>query len=177
MHYGEDGSVSRTDGSSTALPTVVPVLTASKPKPKISAAVAIRPASVSSTDGGSGISLLGPAMIGLGAPLLPKAGGVGGGGESGRWTSVASTGCRWLDATIQKSLGTNAQLPAGGVIHRALGTRGIGAAAGRAVPLVGWGITAAETGWELGRTLVETDGYQEFRRETLMPLRKDLLGY
>jgi len=127
--------------------------------------------------GGFGISPIGPTLILLGAPLLPKPGGVGGGGTSGPWTSPAAKGLRWADASLQRALGTSKQLPAGGFLHRTLGTRGIGAAAGRAVPLLGWGITAAETGWELGRTIVETETYQEFRRETLMPLRSEWLGY
>lgn len=95
--------------------------------------------------------IIGPALIVSGLKLVPKHGGVGGGGAAGKWTSVASKVFRTADRNIQKALGTNAKLPAKGLLHRFLGTRGIGAATGRLVPYLGWGMTAWDIGWELGK--------------------------
>ncbi|SEL95870.1 hypothetical protein [Parapedobacter koreensis] len=101
--------------------------------------------------GGFRISPTGPALILLGSRLLPKSGGVGGGGAAGRWTSVASKSLRWADRAVQAGLGTNYKLPAKGLIHRALGTRMVGGALGRAVPYAGWIYTVSEISYELGK--------------------------
>ncbi|SFC86698.1 RHS repeat-associated core domain-containing protein, partial [Parapedobacter composti] len=101
--------------------------------------------------GGFRISPTGPALILLGSRLLPKSGGVGGGGAAGRWTSVASKSLRWADRAVQAGLGTNYKLPAKGLIHRILGTRMVGGALGRAVPYAGWIYTVSEISYELGK--------------------------
>ena len=94
--------------------------------------------------------LIEPGLIFLGAPIIPKHGGLAGGGAAGKWTSIASKSLRWTDRTIQSGLKTNAKLPAKSIFTRYLGTRGIGAAAGRAVPYVGWALTAWDVGFYLG---------------------------
>lgn len=59
---------------------------------------------------------------------------------------------RYLDAVIQKGLGTNVRFPNQKVLGKFLfsskgvfGTRGVGAAAGRAVPYVGAGLILNDT--------------------------------
>lgn len=79
----------------------------------------------------------GTALVEWGQPYVPKSGGVGGGGNAGKWTSGASKTLRGADKAIQARLGTKATLP-----FKVLGTKGIGAAAGRLVPFVGWGLLA-----------------------------------
>ena len=101
--------------------------------------------------GGFRVNPVGPSLIVLGSRLVPKLGGVGGGGAAGAWTSVASKSLRWTDRVVQSALGTNYKLPAKGLLHRALGTRGVGAAAGRAVPYAGWVITITDLSYELGK--------------------------
>jgi hypothetical protein len=89
-------------------------------------------------------------LILLGSKIYPKLGGIGGGGTAGKWTSPASKGLRAADRAIQGALKTDAKFAAKGLVHRYLGTRGIGAALGRAVPYVGWAWTAWDAGWYLG---------------------------
>lgn len=105
-----------------------------------------------STTEHSGIKInpTGPSLIILGSRLVPKPGGAGGGGAAGAWTSIASKSLRWTDRFVQGILKTNYKLPAKGVLHRMLGTRGVGAAAGRVVPYAGWFITIADVSFELG---------------------------
>lgn len=109
--------------------------------------------------------IIGPALITSGLKLVPKHGGVGGGGAAGKWTSVASKVFRAADRNIQKALGTNAKLPAKGLLHRFLGTRGIGAAAGRLVPYIGWGMTAWDIGWELGEEYGPINSYLKWKKQ------------
>ena len=99
---------------------------------------------------GLGEHLIGPGLILLGSKIYPKLGGIGGGGTAGKWTSPASKGLRAADRAIQGALKTDAKFAAKGLVHRYLGTRGIGAALGRAVPYVGWAWTAWDAGWYLG---------------------------
>lgn len=100
---------------------------------------------------GFSISPIGPTLIVLGAPIVPKVGGLAGGGSAGKWTSIASKSLRWTDKMIQRRLGTSIKLPANNLLTRFLGTRGVGAAVGRAVPYIGWYWTAMEVGWESGK--------------------------
>jgi len=101
--------------------------------------------------GGFSISPFGPALIFYGAPFYPKYGGSGGGGSSGKWTSLASKHLRWTDHTIQGYYDTNFRLPQNSFVARYFATRGIGAAAGRAIPFVGWTWTAWDLSYELGK--------------------------
>ncbi len=101
--------------------------------------------------GGFRVNPGGPILIILGQKLLPKRGGVGGGGNAGKATSIASKTLRWVDKTAQGLLKTNAKLPAKNFLARMLRTRGLGAAAGRAVPVLGWIWTGADVGWEAGK--------------------------
>jgi RHS repeat-associated protein len=102
------------------------------------------------TKDGFKINPTGPALILAGQKLVGKFGGAGGGGKAGHWTSVASKSLRYSDKVIQQILGTNYKLPAKGILHRLLGTRGVGAAAGRAVPYLGYILTSYELGKIIG---------------------------
>jgi hypothetical protein len=52
-------------------------------------------------------------------------------------------------------------LPVQGILHRTLGTRGVGAALGRAVPYVGWGLTIGQISFELGKEFGPSKWYGE----------------
>jgi len=94
------------------------------------------------------INPLGPALVLLGQKFVPKPGGLGGGGKAGKWTSPASKVLRKADKLIQTVLNTNKKLPGKSFLAKKLGTRGIGAAGGRLVPVVGTGLLVWDI-WEL----------------------------
>lgn len=121
---------------------------------------------------------LGPALIISGLKIVPKYGGIGGGGAAGKWTSVASKVSRAADRAIQERLGTNIKFPARGLIHKLFGTRGIGAVVGRAAPYVGWGLTAWDIGWELGEKYGPIQYYLKQRKSKEEEKKiKELLEY
>jgi hypothetical protein len=74
------------------------------------------------------IGEIGYNYVDWGAAKVPKPGGVGGGGKSGKWTSEAS---KYLRNT---NWGKN-RLPI-----RMLGTKSVGGLLGRIVPYLGWGL-------------------------------------
>lgn len=76
------------------------------------------------------IGATGVALTEWGSATVPKLGGVGGGGKSGAWTSRASQ-------TLRATKWGAKKLPI-----RVLGTKTLGAVAGRLVPYVGWGLLA-----------------------------------
>lgn len=124
---------------------------------------------------------IGPVMILSGQRFIPKHGGVGGGGNAGKWTSAASKGFRAADRVIQQRLGTNVKFPAKGLVAKSLGTRGIGAVIGRCVPYIGWGVTAWDIGWSLGENygISKWPGfYREYKERKDREKRlEDLLRY
>ena len=76
------------------------------------------------------IGVTGAGLAEWGAANVPKPGGLGGGGKAGPWTSNASK-------TLRATKWGAKKLP-----FRVLGTKALGAVAGRLVPYVGWGLLA-----------------------------------
>ncbi|MGJ1421051.1 hypothetical protein ACR79T_15630 [Sphingobacterium spiritivorum] len=109
--------------------------------------------------GGFRVNPVGPSLIVLGSKLVPKLGGVGGGVAAGAWTSVASKSLRWIDRVVQGVLGTTYKLTAKGLLHRALETIGLEAAAGRVVPYAGQVITITDVSDELGKHYGQSKWY------------------
>jgi RHS repeat-associated protein len=96
--------------------------------------------------------ITGITLIELGQPnqFKPR-GGISGGGKSGIWTSRASLYMRKLDREFQSNLIKKGIISSPKALpFRILSTGGFGAAAGRAVPILGWGILAYDVydNWE-----------------------------